>query len=136
MREQRKHGPWDPYVALYHPSVLDPPHPVDDDELVDELTASMRKDGWKGRPLLAARHPPLPGLEHALVCQTGSHRLVAAKAAGIEVVPVVVVDCREDLESEPILDDPLADLLRYAVTKGDDFALAVRALWLEEDGYQ
>jgi hypothetical protein len=128
-----ENGPWDPYVTLCSPEILDPPHAPLDRERRRAIDASMKKHGWRGRPLLAARHG-LPEAEATLTCLTGSHRIAAARKAGIKAVPVLVVDCRDDLESAPILHDPLADILRYV---GDEaLAVAIRALWDAEDAYQ
>ena len=128
-------GPWDPYVELYDVELLEPPHVPSDAERKRVITARMKEHGWRGRPLLAARHG-LPGAEQILTCLTGSHRVDAAREAGIKRVPVLVIDCRDDLGSEPILDDPLQDVLRYAVNESAALVLAIRALWAEEDGYQ
>ena len=52
-----------------------PPHSPDDKGYVDELSADMKVNGWKGAPVVR------------IGCQaiTGSHRIAAAKKAGIPV---------------------------------------------------
>ncbi|MFD7868122.1 hypothetical protein [Streptomyces sp. NPDC059783] len=51
--------------------------------VVDEITASMRVDGWKGSPLVIEP-------DHALSFN-GTHRLHAAVQAGLEEVPAVTL---------------------------------------------
>lgn len=64
------------------PGSLIPPHEVRDAEKLTILTESMRRDGWMGEPLLVTE---------AGSAWTGSHRIAAAIAAGLEMVPVHVV---------------------------------------------
>ena len=58
---------------------LHPPHDVDDTQKVQTLRYSLQTDGWIGPPLLIIGTQAL----------TGTHRLAAAKSAGIRLVPVI-----------------------------------------------
>jgi hypothetical protein len=63
------------------PSRIEPGNSVDP-EKVASIAKNMRANGWQGRPLLVyENHNGLHGI-------TGSHRIAAAKAAGIQV-PIV-----------------------------------------------
>ena len=64
---------------------ITPPHEVRDTEKLDALVASMKKNGWQGRPILAF------DVGNGLEALTGTHRLAAAKQAGIEDVPVLKI---------------------------------------------
>lgn len=69
-----------------NPKYITPVHEVRDTKKLQNLTESMQKNGWQGRPILAydvGRGP------EAL---TGSHRIAAARAAGIKKIPVMYVD--------------------------------------------
>jgi len=66
--------------------VVSPVHSATDRARLADLAASMRGDGWQGRPLLV--YVDHTGEYQAL---TGSHRLAAAKLAGLDEVPVVVL---------------------------------------------
>jgi ParB-like nuclease domain len=63
-----------------------PAHEVREAGKMAALTASMEQDGWQGRPLLVIEY--MDGYQAI----TGSHRIAAAEAAGIEEVPCVLVD--------------------------------------------
>jgi len=65
-----------------------PPHPVVVASHRDDIAASMRLDGWAGRPLLGW-WDEASGTVYLL---TGSHRYAAARAAGLDEVPVALVD--------------------------------------------
>lgn len=65
-----------------------PPHEVRDDAKLKQLVESMKSYGWIGRPLLAEQ----AGDENQFQAWTGSHRLAAAKKAGLEEIPVVLLD--------------------------------------------
>ena len=66
-----------------------------DKKLVEQLIADMKEHGWRGRPLLIeeAKYPGLPFPRfHAW---TGSHRIEAAREAGLETVPCLVIEPAE-----------------------------------------
>lgn len=71
------------YIA---PEKLLPPHGVEEPKKLDRLIRSMEKKGWIGRPLVG-----LDEDQNVIRLWTGSHRLAAALAAGLETVPVVLV---------------------------------------------
>lgn len=64
---------------------ITPLHEVRDTEKLDSLVASMKKNGWQGRPILAY------DIGDGLEALTGSHRIAAAKKAGIEDIPVLKI---------------------------------------------
>ena len=104
---------------------IDPPHEVNDAAKVAAIAADLEVNGWTGRPLLVLQ---VGDYYKAL---TGTHRLAAAKAAGLEDVPVVEVDAEafyadHDLSDiwddevtlgilEEIEDSAAADLMRVEV---------------------
>ena len=63
-----------------------PLHGVRDVEKVKALKRAMVAGGWVGRPLLGV------DMGDHVKLVTGSHRLVAARRAGLETVPVVVIE--------------------------------------------
>lgn len=68
------------------PATLRPPHAVRDAAHYEAIAASMRASGWQGRPILAFctdGEAPRP--------LTGSHRIAAARAAGLGTIPVLVL---------------------------------------------
>lgn len=69
------------------PHGIVPPHKVKNPEKYRELRKRMERGGWRGRPLLAY---VVPGMNkpHSL---TGSHRIKAARDAGLPSVPVVML---------------------------------------------
>ncbi len=70
------------------------------------LIDSLRRDGWSGRRLLVEEYRP--GHYQAW---TGSHRLAAARRAGLRRIPVLVIDlkkwvkCWGPIEDEFAVDD-------------------------------
>ncbi len=79
------------------PRNVRPAHEVRDADKLRALTAAMEADGWQGRAILAYRYT-------GRVCAlTGSHRLAAAVAAGVEEIPVLVI------EDEAVEDGEYAD---------------------------
>lgn len=97
------------------PSNVMPVNPVVDEGKYEYLVASMKQNGWKGRPLLV--YESGDGVYQAL---TGSHRIAAANAAGLETIPVSIIDTSrfdefdvEDLENEVEDTDRLKLLTRF-----------------------
>ena len=84
-------------------SLVRPPHPVTRPALAARLEASMRARGWVGRPVLVEQLARAGRDGARYQGWTGSHRIAAARAAGIEV-PIVVV--------------PAAALARAGLTRG------------------
>lgn len=65
-------------TTTIRPQAIHAPHEVTDQAKVQVIAAAMRAHGWQGEPLLVVRC----GDEYA--GWTGTHRLAAARAAGIE----------------------------------------------------
>lgn len=80
------------------PRLITPLHAVESSPKLDSLVDSMRRDGWVGRPLLLVNGD----------AWTGSHRIAAAVAAGLEDVPCVCVEI------------PYADLYDFGPVTDDD----------------
>ena len=68
------------------PWMIVPPHEVRDKGKLTALTEAMGREGWQGRPLLCYR------VGDATAALTGSHRIAAARAADLVMVPVRYVD--------------------------------------------
>ena len=87
------------------PSRVYPPHEPSMADHLDALTESMRRDGWQGRPILAF----CGGEGDSIRALTGSHRIAAARAAGLDAIPVLVLslDTDEDVSLHDELDDSL-----------------------------
>jgi len=65
---------------------VNPLHEVRDEKKLDELVRNIKAHGWVGRPLIVEE------FGEGYQAWTGSHRLIAAKQAGLEKVPVIVID--------------------------------------------
>jgi ParB-like chromosome segregation protein Spo0J len=94
------------HTEMMDPRAIEPLHEIRDAATLAALTADMQAHGWMGRPLLVLRD----GVDMAL---TGTHRLGAAIAAGLDAVPCVVIET----------DDYEADLARWEAIRdahGDD----------------
>jgi hypothetical protein len=68
------------------PSKIEPVNEVQDKEKLKQLVSSMKKEGWKGRPIAVLSY----GDQYQAL--TGSHRIFAARKAGIKVPVVVIPD--------------------------------------------
>lgn len=64
---------------------IEPPHEVRDREKLADLVDKMKAEGWQGRPILTV------DLGRGPEALTGSHRIRAAKQAGIDV-PTIQID--------------------------------------------
>ena len=94
---------------------IEPVHNVRDARKLLTLVDDMTRNGWTGRPILALEN------DGAAFALTGSHRIAAAKKAGIQI-PVKYVDpavTQMELPDGSFLmdnigigDDKMADLLR------------------------
>lgn len=119
-------GPWDNYVAWYALDDSDAPHEPNREDVLASISSSMSAEGWTGRPLLAIRYG-----QGLLTCQTGSHRLAAARAAKLDEVPVVAIDCSSALEGEDVPQDGTALMIGCAREVSADLAQLVQDLWDE-----
>lgn len=79
-------------------------HDVSDFEKLNNLVKNMEEQGWNGRPLVVI---DMGGEYKAL---TGSHRLAAARKAGIENIPVACVEYSTMFEDYEITIDDLKDI--------------------------
>jgi ParB-like chromosome segregation protein Spo0J len=90
------------------PATLRPPHAVRDAAHSESLAASMRAGGWQGRPILAfgaEGEAPRP--------LTGSHRIAAARAAGLDTIPVLVLSGFDGADADELaLYEALDEALR------------------------
>lgn len=69
-----------------------PPHEVTDQTKLDKLVADMQSRGWQGAPIVL--------VDDLALC--GSHRIEAARIAGIEVPTVQATDLWPEIENEII----------------------------------
>ena len=60
----------------------------------------MERDGWQGRALLVSAR------DGRFFAYTGSHRIAAARAAGLDQVPVVVIEIDEARTDDEPDDEP------------------------------
>ncbi|RKI08300.1 hypothetical protein D7Y15_26180 [Corallococcus sp. AB030] len=91
---------------------ITPPHEVRDEAKLDAIRASMEARNWKGRPLVVV---PYPSADRTFLALTGSHRLAAASAAGLEVAPCYVATLGDAMY---VHTTPRGDWL-YSVKRGD-----------------
>lgn len=106
-----------------------PPHAVRDVTRLQAVADSMAADGWRGRPLLG--YEMLGGNAGLVQLLTGSHRFAAAKVAGLEAVPVLVLGLSEDEVAE-IEESGIEDEQRLALLRGwDEDAAALMAEEIE-----
>lgn len=66
---------------------IEPPHAAEDEAKLERLTNAMRRDGWVGAPIVIVERQDADPL-----AVTGSHRIEAARAAGIDVPAVLLAD--------------------------------------------
>lgn len=67
------------------PEEIEPLHPARDRGKLRNLVREMKRDGWKGRPLLVIE------AGGKLTAWTGSHRIAAARIVQLDEVPCYVV---------------------------------------------
>lgn len=82
------------------PTLIYPPHEVRDEDKYAALVGAMTDGGWSGRPVLAWRATE----DDRVRALTGSHRIAAARAAGLETIPVLVIECDDDADAVDALD--------------------------------
>lgn len=100
--------------SALNPDRVEPPHEVMDEDYAAQLAASMGRDGWQGAPIVIVERD---GGDPLAV--TGSHRIAAARVAGI-LVPVVYL---ADITAAHGID--LADLVAGADAYDMDEDLAI-----------
>lgn len=98
-----------------------PPHEVTSDDHYAELVESMESDGWVGRPILVLN------VHGAMRALTGSHRIAAAAAVGIDVpCMVITADYALTKRIDRTVPDDLASVLVAAL--GEDHPAAQLAM--------
>ncbi len=90
------------------PSDIEPLNGITDHEKYEELVISFREDGYDGIPILAGNE--CIGIYEAI---TGSHRIYAAREAGI-YIPCVIID---DDEIFLRISDGTDDTMREGIAK-------------------
>ena len=75
-------------MKLVNPYRIRPPHPIFADDTYKIILKSMKTDGWVGRPLVVAQMNRNKRWDYSAI--TGSHRIRAARKAGI-TVPIEVL---------------------------------------------
>lgn len=98
------------------PYDVDPVNDITDEEKIKYLVEEFEKNGYRGRPVVALRSE-----SEQSIALTGSHRILAAREAGIEI-PVVYIAYDEN---NPLIQD-LAD------AQGDDERAQVATELYEE----
>lgn len=100
------------------PYDVKPPHAPREKDKLAEITDSMKEVGWNGRPLVVV------DMEDYYQAVTGSHRLAAAKKAGLETVPVVAIKPRisDSRGYDPVENVPMEESVveRLLSMRGDE----------------
>lgn len=109
-----------------HPDLIKPLHEARSQRKLKELAANMKESGWRGRPLLVIER------ESEYLAWTGSHRIAAARKAGLPAVPCHVIQerklIRHGFDAQwGHVDD--ADRLKAMRKIGDEVALHI--MWQE-----
>ncbi len=111
------------YIGAMDPWDLDPPHEARSP--IDELVVSMKRDGWQDRPLLIGDDG------ESVVAITGSHRIAAAREAGLPAVPCYFFDLPDSASWAVELRSATTDRERLvAISKSGD-AGAISLMWAE-----
>ena len=102
------------HVEEIRPNYIRPLNDITNPKLYDDLVESMEEDGWIGDPIVVA---DLGGGEYQGL--TGSHRVFAAKDAGLDDIPSVVIkhEVMDDEEWEYFLLNRDADSFASDVEK-------------------
>jgi len=108
------------------PLDIHPPHGAQLPRQFNELVEDMAANGWKGRPLLVIRC-----VSGKFQAWTGSHRIAAARKAGLQEVPCYVVMekvlLRHDVDATwPVDDDERLKIIRNTKDQG-----AIDLMWRE-----
>jgi ParB-like chromosome segregation protein Spo0J len=109
-----------------HPLHVEPLHEVQSLAKVAELGADMRENGWNDRPILVVK------TTLGYQAWTGSHRIEAAREAGLRSIPCYVIP---ESSIEPYGVDAafghVEDRERLEVLRKVGDAEAIRLMWLE-----
>lgn len=74
-------------IATHDPHRIEPPHFPEDDDKLAQLTESMRRDGWIGAEVVVIDRDDADPW-----AITGSHRIAAAREAGVDVPTIRLAD--------------------------------------------
>lgn len=108
------------------PSLITARHQVRTEKLVGQLTEDMKAEGWNGRPLLILED------DGAYIALTGSHRIAAAIAAGLEEVPTLVIETKDLTPGQQDqLSDCIFDYELLAVLQDTHLDEAINLMWHE-----
>ena len=106
--------------------LLTPLHEPRSRRKLQDLVKDMKKNGWRGLPLLVVER------ESDYLAWTGSHRIVAAKKAGLVSIPCYVIQESEllsrgfDAERGHVFDSD-----RLEIVKKLDDETALHIMWAE-----
>jgi hypothetical protein len=93
------------------------------------LVDDMKKNGWRGRALLVIER------ESGYLAWTGSHRIAAARTAGLEAVPCYVLHERKLIRRGfDALWGHVADFERLEILRKIGDEQAIHLMWLEGQG--
>lgn len=101
---------------------IEPPHEIRDTDKLESLIESMKESGWKGNPIPTWNGPA------GVTALTGSHRIVAAQEAGIEVPIYELDEIGNFVDSEGRTIDEMHDdeeLLAFLKEFGDSQAVTL-----------
>jgi hypothetical protein len=113
-------------IIYLDPEEITPLHEARSHQHLGELTDDMESNGWTGRPLLVIER------ENDYLAWTGSHRIAAAKKAGIKQIPCYALSESElvahgfDAVWGHVEDYERLEILREV---GDEAAVAI--MWQE-----
>jgi ParB-like chromosome segregation protein Spo0J len=105
---------------------LTPLHEPREIEHVRNLADDMKENGWIGRPLLVIER------ESDFLAWTGSHRIAAAKLAGLKTIPCYVVQ-ESELTSRGFQAEHghVMDYERLEILKEVGNEVAIHIMWQE-----
>lgn len=108
------------------PNAITPLHEARNRRHADSLAADMKENGWEGRPLLVIKR------KSNYLAWTGSHRIAAAREAGLSSVPCYVLQqsklARHGFDAEwGHVEDH--ERLKILTTIGDETAIHI--MWQE-----
>lgn len=102
-----------PTVEYLSPEEITPMNGITNSEMYEYLTDDIRRNGYSGRPVVVYETP------YGYQALTGSHRVAAAREAGIEIPAVVIYD---------------GDVIDRLEAEHDDTSRAKAAVELFEEG--
>lgn len=113
-------------TSLINPNEIEPLHEARIPALLRELAEDMEENGWSGRPLLVIER------KSEYLAWTGSHRIAAARKAGLKAVPCYVV---AELKLTRLGFDAswghVMDYERFEILKKVGDATAIQLMWQE-----